>query len=158
MQDPTRRFSDRVENYIKYRPTYPQAVIETLVAECHLTAASIIADIQKQPVRDEFRQALLKISGNPQVALQNADFAISNLVKKTNSEKVITHFVNYSKTAENVGVKLDLSGVVRKVDPKSIRLLSPDDVSKELKDVVVNGTTVNFTIPKLEVYDVVSIN
>jgi ubiquinone/menaquinone biosynthesis C-methylase UbiE len=45
MQDPTQRFSDRAENYIKYRPTYPQAVIETLVAECHLTAASIIADV-----------------------------------------------------------------------------------------------------------------
>jgi ubiquinone/menaquinone biosynthesis C-methylase UbiE len=45
MQDPTQRFSDRVENYVRYRPTYPQVVVETLAVECHLTTASIIADI-----------------------------------------------------------------------------------------------------------------
>lgn len=43
--DPTQRFSSRVENYIKYRPRYSQAVIETLSAECQLTPASCIADI-----------------------------------------------------------------------------------------------------------------
>jgi ubiquinone/menaquinone biosynthesis C-methylase UbiE len=45
MQDPTQRFSDRVENYVRYRPTYPQAVVETLAVECRLKPASIIADI-----------------------------------------------------------------------------------------------------------------
>ena len=120
--------------------------------------ASLLEDIQKQPARDEFKQALIKVSGGPQVTVQNADYAISNLVKKTSSERVIAHLVNYSKAAENVNVRLDLAGVVRKVDPKSIRLFSPDDVSKELKDVVVNGTAVSFTIPKLDIYDVVSIN
>jgi len=45
MQDPTQRFSDRVENYAKYRPTYPRAVVEILAVECHLATASIIADI-----------------------------------------------------------------------------------------------------------------
>lgn len=28
--DPTRRFSDRVENYVRYRPSYPPALVETL--------------------------------------------------------------------------------------------------------------------------------
>jgi len=41
----TERFSNRVDNYIKYRPGYPQAVIETLAAECGLTSQSVIADI-----------------------------------------------------------------------------------------------------------------
>jgi SAM-dependent methyltransferase len=45
MTDPTLRFSSRVENYLKYRPSYPQAVIATLQAECQLTSASRIADI-----------------------------------------------------------------------------------------------------------------
>ncbi len=45
MSDPTRRFSSRVENYIKYRPTYPQAVINLLTEECSLTRDSIIADV-----------------------------------------------------------------------------------------------------------------
>jgi len=43
--DPTLRFSDRVENYIRYRPGYPPQVLETLRNECGLTPASIVADI-----------------------------------------------------------------------------------------------------------------
>jgi ubiquinone/menaquinone biosynthesis C-methylase UbiE len=44
-QNSTVRFSNRVENYIKYRPGYPPQVLETLVRECHLNAASAVADI-----------------------------------------------------------------------------------------------------------------
>jgi SAM-dependent methyltransferase len=45
MMDPTLRFSSRVENYIKYRPRYPQDVVETLRKECGLVPSSLIADI-----------------------------------------------------------------------------------------------------------------
>ncbi len=41
----TSRFSDRVENYIRYRPGYPPQVLETLRSECGLTPAHTIADI-----------------------------------------------------------------------------------------------------------------
>lgn len=43
--DSTRRFSDRVDNYVKYRPRYPRAVLDTLIAACGLTSSSVIADI-----------------------------------------------------------------------------------------------------------------
>jgi len=42
---PTERFSSRVENYVKYRPTYPRAVVGLLRAECGLTENSTVADI-----------------------------------------------------------------------------------------------------------------
>jgi SAM-dependent methyltransferase len=45
MNDPTQRFSTRVENYISYRPGYPAAVVETLRQEGGLDASSVIADI-----------------------------------------------------------------------------------------------------------------
>jgi SAM-dependent methyltransferase len=45
MTDPTKRFSSRVENYVKYRPGYPGAVIDTLRAECGLSPDSIVADV-----------------------------------------------------------------------------------------------------------------
>jgi len=45
MKDPTSRFSDRVDNYVKYRPSYPPQVLEHLEAECGLTPDSLIADI-----------------------------------------------------------------------------------------------------------------
>lgn len=45
VKDPTRRFSSRVGNYVRYRPGYPPEVIELLKAECGLTPDSVIADI-----------------------------------------------------------------------------------------------------------------
>jgi SAM-dependent methyltransferase len=43
--DSTQRFSDRVENYVRYRPTYPDAVLEILRAETGLTAGAVIAEV-----------------------------------------------------------------------------------------------------------------
>lgn len=45
MRDATKRFSSRVDNYIKYRPSYPQALIDLLAVECGLNSDSTIADI-----------------------------------------------------------------------------------------------------------------
>lgn len=41
----TSRFSDRVENYVRYRPGYPADVLRTLQAECGLTPDHLVADI-----------------------------------------------------------------------------------------------------------------
>jgi SAM-dependent methyltransferase len=41
----TERFSSRVDNYVRYRPRYPQAVLETLQTNCGLTKTSVIADV-----------------------------------------------------------------------------------------------------------------
>jgi SAM-dependent methyltransferase len=43
--DPTRRFSNRVEDYIKYRPTYPRAIVGLLEDECGMTRDSVVADV-----------------------------------------------------------------------------------------------------------------
>ncbi|MGB9237175.1 MAG: class I SAM-dependent methyltransferase [Terriglobales bacterium] len=42
---PTARFSDRVENYVRYRPGYPRAAIELLRSECGLLPSHFVADI-----------------------------------------------------------------------------------------------------------------
>ncbi len=39
------RFSQTVENYGKYRPSYPQEVLQLLIEECSLTQSTIIADV-----------------------------------------------------------------------------------------------------------------
>jgi ubiquinone/menaquinone biosynthesis C-methylase UbiE len=41
----TSRFSNRVENYAKYRPDYPAKVLDYLQHECHLSSESVIADV-----------------------------------------------------------------------------------------------------------------
>ncbi|MCP4169029.1 MAG: class I SAM-dependent methyltransferase [Chloroflexi bacterium] len=43
--DNTERFSSRVDNYIRYRPSYPPQVLELLQSECGLNERSVVADI-----------------------------------------------------------------------------------------------------------------
>ena len=43
--DPTKRFSNRAENYTKYRPGYPDGVLKLLQEECGLRKTSVIADV-----------------------------------------------------------------------------------------------------------------
>ena len=45
MEDSTKRFSDRVENYVKYRPHYPKEIIPFLNEHIGLTDEKVIADI-----------------------------------------------------------------------------------------------------------------
>lgn len=45
MSRPTERFSSRAEDYARYRPSYPRAVVELLQARCALTARSVVADV-----------------------------------------------------------------------------------------------------------------
>ena len=42
---PTERFSSRVENYVRFRPSYPKEVVDVLRAECGLTPDFVVADI-----------------------------------------------------------------------------------------------------------------
>src|SRR5579872_720965 len=41
----TSRFSDRVENYVRYRPGYPPEALDVLKTECGLTTKHVIADV-----------------------------------------------------------------------------------------------------------------
>jgi SAM-dependent methyltransferase len=43
--DPLHRFSDRVEDYVRYRPGYPAEVIQFLRARARLAPTSIVADV-----------------------------------------------------------------------------------------------------------------
>src|SRR5512133_1966571 len=43
--DSKERFTSRVENYVKYRPGYPAAILDVLKAECGLTPGAFVADV-----------------------------------------------------------------------------------------------------------------
>jgi len=45
MEDSTKRFSDRVQNYVNFRPAYPMELINSLMENCRLNRDSTIADI-----------------------------------------------------------------------------------------------------------------
>ncbi len=42
---PKERFSNRVEEYVRYRPGYPQAIVELLRQACGLAPESVVADV-----------------------------------------------------------------------------------------------------------------
>ncbi len=43
--DPTTRFSDRVQDYVRWRPGYPPAVLEALRADLGLQPSHVVADV-----------------------------------------------------------------------------------------------------------------
>jgi len=45
IKSPTARFSDRVENYVRYRPGYPAEVLDLLRVECGLRPSHVVADV-----------------------------------------------------------------------------------------------------------------
>ena len=45
MTDSINRFNTRVEDYAKFRPTYPPPVMDLLKAHCGLTETSVVADV-----------------------------------------------------------------------------------------------------------------
>jgi ubiquinone/menaquinone biosynthesis C-methylase UbiE len=44
-RDSTRRFSSRVDNYVRFRPGYPKEILGLLAGKCGLTEGSVVADI-----------------------------------------------------------------------------------------------------------------
>jgi SAM-dependent methyltransferase len=61
------RFSDRVDDYVKYRPGYPPAVIQILQRQCSLTPAAVVADVGSGP--GNFARLLLE-NGNQVFAVE----------------------------------------------------------------------------------------
>lgn len=66
-KSPTARFSDRVENYVRYRPGYPPEVLDLLRKECGLQSSHIVADIASGT--GLFTRLLLE-NGNPVFAVE----------------------------------------------------------------------------------------
>ncbi len=120
--------------------------------------ASMLDEAQSEKGRRELMLRINQLSGEQVITIPGTNYVAANVVKKTDSERVILHFVNYHKPLNNVRVTVNLDGTVKQIDTKRIRLLSPDGQQIELKDVSVRGTRLDFVLPSLDVYDVVTVN
>ena len=94
----TNRFADRVDNYIKYRPHYPQEVYDFLFAENIISTKSIIADIGSGT----------GISAEPLLKMNLRVFGVEpNKEMRDAGEKLLqqyTNFISVDGTAENTGL------------------------------------------------------
>ncbi|MGB8115657.1 MAG: class I SAM-dependent methyltransferase [Candidatus Sulfotelmatobacter sp.] len=86
----TSRFSDRVENYVRYRPGYPPEVIQTLKTEFGLTSQHMIADIAYGT--GIWTRALLE-NGNPVFGVE------PNAEMRAAGEKLLAAFPKFTSVA-----------------------------------------------------------
>ncbi|MDR1735828.1 MAG: class I SAM-dependent methyltransferase [Oscillospiraceae bacterium] len=95
------RFSSRVENYVKYRPTYPPEVINNLIAKTGLNEGSLVADIGSGT--GKFTRALLE-RGISVVAIE------PNKNMRSAAERDLSGFPGFrsvSASAEETGLRTD---------------------------------------------------
>src|SRR6202158_5948462 len=96
---PTARFSDRVENYVRYRPGYPLEVLDLLRDECGLRPSHVVADIASGT--GLFTRLLLE-NGNPVFAVEpNAQMREAGVHQLENFPRV----VSVAGTAEETTVQ-----------------------------------------------------
>lgn len=93
--DPRKRFSNRVDDYIKYRPSYPPEVIHLLQDTCGLSGASVVADIGSgtgilTKLLLDAAQAVYGVEPNPEMRTA-AEVMLEN----------VSNFISIAGTAEN---------------------------------------------------------
>ena len=98
MSDTVARFSNRVANYVKYRPGYPSDVLDHLKAKTGLTGASIIADIGSGT----------GFSAKPFLENGNTVYGVEpNAAMRDAAEeylKAFPNFISHDGTAENTNL------------------------------------------------------
>jgi len=87
MHNSTKRFSSRVENYIRYRPGYPEEILGLLREECGLTQDSLIADIGSGTGK---LTELFLIHGNPVWGVE------PNQEMREAGERLLKHFPKFT--------------------------------------------------------------
>jgi SAM-dependent methyltransferase len=83
----TSRFSNRVENYVRYRPGYPPEVLQTLKKECGLAPRHVIADIASGT--GIWTRVLLE-NGNPVFGVE------PNIKMREAGERLLAAFPNFT--------------------------------------------------------------
>jgi SAM-dependent methyltransferase len=86
----TIRFSDRVDNYVRYRPGYPPEVLQTLKAECGLAPSHVLADIASGT---GIWTGMLLENGNPVFGVE------PNAGMREAGERLLAHFPKFTSVS-----------------------------------------------------------
>src|SRR5205085_5614703 len=128
MLNPIQRFSNRVENYLKFRPSYPDAVISLLRSECGLTSDSVIADIGSGT---GFLSELFLRNGNRVFGVE------PNREMRAAGEKLLAKYPNFSSidaTAE--ATTLDAASIDFATVGQAFHWFDPVRTLKEFKRIL----------------------
>lgn len=99
----TSRFSDRVENYVLYRPGYPREALQVLQTECGLRPTDVVADIASGT--GIWTRMLLE-NGNPVYGVE------PNAEMRQAGERLLVSFPNFTSLAGKAEATTLASGSV----------------------------------------------
>ena len=97
-------------------------------------------------------------AGGPRLSLEQRRHVLGQLTRKPDGRTFILHLLNYDHRvpAENVKVRLDLSGLIQDLSGWELKALSPDAAEPHLSGLSLHGTLAEFTLGRIEHYTVVT--
>jgi hypothetical protein len=102
-------------------------------------------------------------AGGPRLSLEPRGYVLGQLTLKPDGRTLILHLLNYNHQApaENVKVRLDLSGLVDLRETKDLRqwevkVLSPDTPQPQFAGLSLHGCVAEFVLDRIEHYTVVT--
>ena len=99
-------------------------------------------------------------AGGPRLSLEPRGYVLAQLTRKPDGRTLILHLLNYNHqiSANNVKVRLDLSGLVQDLSRWDVKVLSPDAAQRQFADLSLHGSVAEFTLGRIEHYTVVTLS
>jgi hypothetical protein len=99
-------------------------------------------------------------AGGPRLSLEPRGYLLGQLTRKPDGRTLILHLLNYDRQApaENVKVRLDLSGLVQDLSRWEVKVLSPDAAQPQFAGPSLHGSVSEFTLGRVEHYTVVTLS
>ncbi|HEY2152151.1 MAG TPA: endo alpha-1,4 polygalactosaminidase [Vicinamibacterales bacterium] len=99
-------------------------------------------------------------AGAPRLSLEPRGYVLGQLTRKPDARTFILHLLNYNHEApaENVKVRLDLSGLVHNLSRWEVEVFSPDTAQPQFSGRSLHGSVAEFTLGRIEHYAVVTLS
>jgi SAM-dependent methyltransferase len=128
---PTRRFSDRVEDYVRYRPDYPAGLIDYLVDEVGLEPGAVVADLGSGTgllARPFLERGMVVYGVEPNEPMRSAG-----------EHELVTFEVFHSVAGSAEDTGLPDASVALATAGQSFHWFEPEPVRRELIRILVPG-------------------
>ncbi|MGB5893705.1 MAG: hypothetical protein WBG58_05960 [Ignavibacteriaceae bacterium] len=117
---------------------------------------SIFNQLDEIDGRKNLVDKINEVTGSKIISIQAAsEYIAGNIVRKRGTNRYFLHFVNYNESLKNVTVNVDLTNIVNGIIENSLKLFTPDNINTELKNVKYDNNKLSFTMPELNIYNVV---
>jgi len=99
-------------------------------------------------------------AGGPRLTLEPRGYVLGQLSRKPDGRTFILHLLNYDHQtpAENVKVRLELSGLAQDLSRWEMKVLSPDASEPQLDSLSLHGSVCEFTLRRIDHYTVVTLS